>query len=482
MEGIKQTEGTKLDTYFTTELVEQGEERVLLAHRATGCQLIDCEGLQYNERPRLAEILAILEARGLPIGEIDTMQNGGNGKFFMYPKKGIPLVPNGPLEINGKTVQIKTAPPIKRVVEAKMTEIHVSGLPQEVPTEEIFVKMEKKFNVKPLKQRQATIWGFPSVKSGVRIISVPIEQAEKIPAFFYVMGFLLRTWYKGCLNHRTCSRCGQKGHLPKDCPSPATSQRIMSYAEKAASNDVTKFPTGINDQENTYNIEASEAHIEGPETIPKEGLDLEWENFNSKEIFTPVKARKNKKNKGKNIKNGKKTKPQEKKTYTELNPYFLLQEPSFDEDFPPLSNGKEMEMENSELIGEGGEGNGPITSTPIPNQKRKRANNTSTSGGENESNEQSEQNTPMNSTQDMVIPRQRITIEQYRAKKKLNTGDNLEEEQLNTSTNTQENDNEQEIETTTEPEQTLNEIIEESENNPNVTALHGREENAEETE
>ncbi|KAK3591293.1 hypothetical protein CHS0354_004342 [Potamilus streckersoni] len=39
----------------------------------------------------------------------------------------------------------------------------------------------------------------------------------KISASFYVMRFIIKTWYKGCQYHRTCFKCGNTGHLLKDC-------------------------------------------------------------------------------------------------------------------------------------------------------------------------------------------------------------------------------------------------------------------------
>ncbi|KAK3581441.1 hypothetical protein CHS0354_031761, partial [Potamilus streckersoni] len=36
-------------------------------------------------------------------------------------------------------------------------------------------------------------WGFPSVYTGVRVIRVTPEDAKKIPSFFYVLGFTLKS-------------------------------------------------------------------------------------------------------------------------------------------------------------------------------------------------------------------------------------------------------------------------------------------------
>ena len=68
-------------------------------------------------------------------------------------------------------------------------------MPKQIETNEIERKLENRFEVLSHGCRPGTYWGYSNVATGVRIVKVTIEDSKKISAFFYVMGFRLRSWY-----------------------------------------------------------------------------------------------------------------------------------------------------------------------------------------------------------------------------------------------------------------------------------------------
>ncbi|KAK3598394.1 hypothetical protein CHS0354_019797 [Potamilus streckersoni] len=64
--------------------------------------------------------------------------------------------------------------------------------------------------------------------SGVRVVSLTMDDVKKIPPFFYIMEFIIKSWYKGCENHSLCNRCGATGHFLRECQYQAKA-RIKNY-------------------------------------------------------------------------------------------------------------------------------------------------------------------------------------------------------------------------------------------------------------
>ncbi|KAK3592377.1 hypothetical protein CHS0354_000321 [Potamilus streckersoni] len=58
--------------------------------------------------------------------------------------------------------------------------------------------------------------GFSGVKPGVKRVSTK-KMEKKVQSHFYVMGFLLKAWHRGCEKGRKCPRCSIIGHAAKDC-------------------------------------------------------------------------------------------------------------------------------------------------------------------------------------------------------------------------------------------------------------------------
>jgi hypothetical protein len=196
--------GTKLKHYFSTKI----EGNRLIAYHPTGCQQIDFGDIQ--NCPRQSDVLIAMRAQGIDTKDIYGLQNGGRNKFILYPKKyKTPLLKKEFLEVKGIKAKVGEATPVVREVEAKKTDIFVSGLPLEIHNSELVEKFERKLKTQVEGQKLATIWGFSDVKSGVRIITVLKEEAKNVPTYFYVMGFLVKTWYRGCEKERVCPKCKQ---------------------------------------------------------------------------------------------------------------------------------------------------------------------------------------------------------------------------------------------------------------------------------
>ncbi|KAL3871222.1 hypothetical protein ACJMK2_039230 [Sinanodonta woodiana] len=89
--------------------------------------------------------------------------------------------------------------------------------------------------------------GYSNVTSGVRIVKVQKEDASRIPAFFYVMGFRLRSWYKDCERHRKCPKCNVVGHGRWACKGQHVNQKhtkTRSYTDAVAKNTIPKISGG----------------------------------------------------------------------------------------------------------------------------------------------------------------------------------------------------------------------------------------------
>ena len=108
------------------------------------------------------------------------------------------------------------ADPIVRRIEPRTVTVYISGMPLELSDEVLYNKLWLKYGLKvDLDEARATCYGFEKVQSGERIIKVPKNQLSQVPAGFYILGWLAKTWYKGCEEHRKCPRCKQTGHAKK---------------------------------------------------------------------------------------------------------------------------------------------------------------------------------------------------------------------------------------------------------------------------
>ncbi|KAL3851679.1 hypothetical protein ACJMK2_015406 [Sinanodonta woodiana] len=82
--------------------------------------------------------------------------------------------------------------------------------------------------------KRAQCYGHDSVHTGERILKVPIAQLKTIPGMFYILGFLVKTWYNGCEQERPCPRCKNVGHVLRDCKLEYQPRGNNTYASKAS--------------------------------------------------------------------------------------------------------------------------------------------------------------------------------------------------------------------------------------------------------
>ncbi|KAL3884981.1 hypothetical protein ACJMK2_025080 [Sinanodonta woodiana] len=128
-----------------------------------------------------------------------------------------------------------------------MVDVHFHGLPKKMDTCELERKLHDRFDVSSRGGRPGLFWGYSYVTSGVRIVKVQKEDASRIPAFFYVMGFRVRSWYKDGEQDRKCPKCNVVGHWPWACKGQPVNQKhneTRSYADAVAQNTNPKISGG----------------------------------------------------------------------------------------------------------------------------------------------------------------------------------------------------------------------------------------------
>ncbi|KAL3865478.1 hypothetical protein ACJMK2_042865 [Sinanodonta woodiana] len=187
--------------------------------------------------PKLIEVLAALEAQGINMSEIAGLQNAGPNKMMLYPvNEAKPLLKNDTMTVKRLNANIVEAPPFERTIGPKVTDVHFHSLLKKIQTVEIQRKLHDRFEVLSQGSRPGTFWGYYNITTGVRIIKVKKEDAKRIPAFFYVMGFKIRSWYRECERDRKCPRCNIMGHGPWECKAmkPTDPTQPKSYADVAA--------------------------------------------------------------------------------------------------------------------------------------------------------------------------------------------------------------------------------------------------------
>ncbi|KAL3876143.1 hypothetical protein ACJMK2_034015 [Sinanodonta woodiana] len=109
-------------------------------------------------------------------------------------------------------------------------DVFISGIPLEMQDNVILDKLTRKYNLRLGPYIRATCYGHVNIRTGERIVKVPITQLKQVPTAFYLLGWLIKTWYKGCENHRPCPRCKKLGHYSKGCMEEYK-PRQNSYAE-----------------------------------------------------------------------------------------------------------------------------------------------------------------------------------------------------------------------------------------------------------
>ncbi|KAL3832098.1 hypothetical protein ACJMK2_023775 [Sinanodonta woodiana] len=229
--------------YFKVVVVENG---TLLAFHNKGVQLIDFSG--NDTAPKLIEVLAALEAQRINMKDISGLQNAGPRKMMLYSVDESKRILNmETMMVKGLNAHIHEAPSFERTIGSKMVGMHFHGLPKKIDTCELERKLHDRFDVLSRGGRPGLFWGYSNVTSGVRIVKVQKEDASRIPAFFYVMKFRVRSWYKDCERDRKCPKCNVVGHGPWACKGQPVNQehtKTRSYADAVAQNTNLKSRAG----------------------------------------------------------------------------------------------------------------------------------------------------------------------------------------------------------------------------------------------
>ncbi|KAL3832256.1 hypothetical protein ACJMK2_023916 [Sinanodonta woodiana] len=136
--------------------------------------------------------------------------------YEIRPRGNEPVLPYGELTICGQRAIIKKPKPIMRKIKKQTGELHLSGLPLEIPLEDIVIWFEEKFGIKVENAKLGEAYGF-SIYNGNRILEIEKTKLYTMKRVFFLKGIQTRTWYKGCIYHRKCHRCGKTGHSPNKC-------------------------------------------------------------------------------------------------------------------------------------------------------------------------------------------------------------------------------------------------------------------------
>ncbi|KAL3891370.1 hypothetical protein ACJMK2_003632 [Sinanodonta woodiana] len=93
----------------------------------------------------------------------------------------------------------------------------------------------------------------------------------------FLHGFLTTTWYKGCIYHRKCNKCGETGYTPSKCPN----DRNLTIATNVPAKEITISKQSLSQARNETksNKELVLEVLEGNDQHDKKEINLE-KHFN----------------------------------------------------------------------------------------------------------------------------------------------------------------------------------------------------------
>ncbi|KAL3837636.1 hypothetical protein ACJMK2_022982 [Sinanodonta woodiana] len=117
-----------------------------------------------------------------------------------------------------------------RKITKQTGELHLSGLPLEIPLKDKEIWLEEKFGIKVENAKFGEAFGF-SIYNGIRILKIEKTKLYTMKRVF-LKGIQTKTWYKGCIYHRKCHRCGKSGRSPNKCTTneDATTSNVNNIA------------------------------------------------------------------------------------------------------------------------------------------------------------------------------------------------------------------------------------------------------------
>ncbi|KAL3889318.1 hypothetical protein ACJMK2_001662 [Sinanodonta woodiana] len=255
----------KVGDFFNTST----DDNLLYIHHYEGCQTLDFGSAK--ALPRQTEVLTSLKIMGIDIDEIMGLQYAGPNKYTLYPSNmGAEVLQEEEMVICGLKVAIRMADPIVRSIEPKTVTVSISGIPLEVPDMVLAEKLWEKYGIKlSLDDARAKCYGYDNVLSGERFFRIPKTQLAQVPTGFYILGWVAKTWYRGCEEHHKCPRCKQLGHALKNCTQEYI-PRAASYANaviigKRREEQQTMDPDNearVSNSNNTSRIEVPSTHTQ----------------------------------------------------------------------------------------------------------------------------------------------------------------------------------------------------------------------------
>ncbi|KAL3875682.1 hypothetical protein ACJMK2_033610 [Sinanodonta woodiana] len=133
--------------------------------------------------------------------------------YEIRPRGNEPVLPYGELKICGKKAIVKKPKPLMRKIKKQTGKLHMSCIPMEITLDATVTWFEEKFGIKVESAKLGEALGFP-VYNGTRIVEIEKTKLHTMKKVFFLRGILTRSWYKGCIYHRKCYRCGKIGHTP----------------------------------------------------------------------------------------------------------------------------------------------------------------------------------------------------------------------------------------------------------------------------
>ncbi|KAL3863417.1 hypothetical protein ACJMK2_005174 [Sinanodonta woodiana] len=267
------TEKFKVSDYFNTTT----EDDWMYIPHYEGCLTLDFGNAP--ALPRQTEVLTALKILGVDIEDIMGLQYAGINKYTLYPSDlGNRVIEDGEIEICGHKVEVRPADPMVRKIEPRMVTVYISGIPLELSDEVLYQKLWNKYGIRlDLNEARETCYGFEGVQSRERIIKVPKSQLSQVPPGFYCLGWLARTWYKGCEEDQKCPRCKQVGHAIKNCTKEYV-PRPPSYANAVIIGKKQEAPNvqgKLSEEKEDTDTETESDTEEGNTTSRRNSIDKE---------------------------------------------------------------------------------------------------------------------------------------------------------------------------------------------------------------
>ncbi|KAL3890317.1 hypothetical protein ACJMK2_002602 [Sinanodonta woodiana] len=193
--------------------------------------MIDFQGLNDGRIPGTTSVLVALKIYDENIIPKIYSINYAKGGYQIRYKGNTRALPYGEIQLCGLKAIIKTPEPIIRRIKKQTGELHLSGIPMEIPLKETVSWFEEKFGIKVDMSRLGVVPGFDIYNE---TINFEMERAKlcTIKSANFLHGFLTTTWYKGCIYNRQCNKCGETGHTPNKCTNDINTTIVTNVQEK----------------------------------------------------------------------------------------------------------------------------------------------------------------------------------------------------------------------------------------------------------